>query len=87
MIFGEFSVYSRKTACAVLSKTAVAAVTVLGLALAQPILVAPATIAIEMRPAIMQYSIDVAPDLSRRKMANTAELLELHTIVEMRCLR
>lgn len=42
MVFGEFSAYSRKAAYAVLGKTALAAVTVLGLALAQPILVAPA---------------------------------------------
>ncbi len=42
MIFGEVSAFSRRAAYAVLSKTALAAVTVLGLVLVQPVLVAPA---------------------------------------------
>ncbi len=42
MVFGEFSGFSKRVAYAVLSKTALAAVTAFGLALVQPVVVAPA---------------------------------------------
>ncbi len=42
MVFGEFSGLSKRAAYAVLSKTALVGATVLGLALAQPVFVAPA---------------------------------------------